>query len=89
MWGFSHMNKYAKLEVLWHDAVRTDNWGYKPSVEEKVMRCKTMGYFFKEDDHSRTIVSTYGDRRDDYLNNIIIPKGSIIKINKLNGSTQT
>ena len=87
MWGFSFMNKFDKLEILWHDAVRTDNWGDKPSVEEKEMRCKTMGYFFKEDDHSMTIVSTYGDGRDDYLHTIQIPKGSIIKINKLNGST--
>lgn len=76
------MEKYTKIEVLWHDAVRTDTWGDKPSTEEKEMRCHTLGYFYSENDHSMTIVSTYG--REDSLHSIQIPKGCIIKIKELN-----
>ncbi len=83
------MNKYDKLEIWWYDAVRTADWGEKPSTSEKEMRCKTLGYFYAEDDHSITILSTHGEERDDFLHTLQIPKGSIIKINKLDGNTQT
>ena len=86
MWGFSFMGEYAKydkLEILWHDAVRTSDWGDKPCTSEKEMRCKTLGYFFEENDHSLTVTSTYGHDRGDYLHTLQIPKGSIIKIKEL------
>ena len=74
------MQKFQKIEISWYDAVRTSDWDEKPSTEEKDMRCKTLGYFFKEDEYSLTVVSTYGDERDDFLHTLQIPKGSIIKI---------
>ena len=75
------MEKYQRVEILWHDSVRTDDWGTSPSVEEKDMRCHTLGYFYKESDHSLTVLSTYG--KDDILHSIQIPKGCIIKIKKI------
>ena len=81
------MEKYVKLEILWHDSIQTSDWGDKPSTSEKEMRCKTLGYFYAEDDHSITILSTHGEERDDFLHTLQIPKGSIIKIKELDGST--
>ena len=81
------MEKYVKLEILWHDSIQTSDWGEKPSTSEKEMRCKTLGYFFEESDHSLTVLSTYGHEKGDFLHTMQIPKGCIIKINKLDGST--
>ena len=78
------MNKYQKVEILWYDTIRTDTWGDKPSVEENEMRCHTLGYFYEENEHSITVVSTYG--KDEELQSIQIPKGCIIKINELRTS---
>ena len=78
------LQKFKKVEVVWHDAYSTDDWTSIDELDEKPLVCSSIGWLVKKTKAAIVVAGTI-NATGGACCSINIPRGMVQKITYLQG----